>query len=692
MKKTLTIILVAVMLLSTLVALVVPAAAEGEGNWDVLLTAKSVTEDPAKNPPLPGYYYDETGFHTISPDYTNYNPKFTVISKEMYNIKDFSMTIRVHDYYALNDNWLSISLWDTFNGIDQGGTSGKYGGGWTSLIRGSLGDNSLHLTQSWNQTIGGRANTQKFIALDGTDAAPLYFEENVDPETGDYIITFSIENGVVKINGMPIGAATDACIADYFTSGLAYVAVTLHNTDNSGEHSPTISILDVNGITPEGSDSREAENKNRVIADIIPSDTVPANTPAIWFDGTLSATNSKLPSGTNCQFSFADDNESMLVTVSDALFYSQFDVPDNISYEAADFTYIVYVFKNFCTCSVGEDEKLYDACMGAEVCNVWYCSGSLTTAGGTCVGPFTSMFNVTPMDEDYEYVGEDLYTVGVLQVAHEEWAGRINAIRLDVSGYSQYGNPDRNTFEIMGAGVFRSGDDMIGFLSEFRDLGFNTEDLAYVFSSVCDHFDFDDDGLCDMCYEDMSAIEDPEDPEETTEAPEVTTEAPSETEAPTEAPSETEAPTEAPSETEAPTEAPSETEAPTEAPSETEAPTEAPSETEAPTEAPSETEAITEAPTAAESTTEADTAAPEVTTEATVDTEAPADTTAKEETTTKKEETTTAKKEETTTKAPATSDDNKTEDKKGCKSSVAMGALAIVAIVGTGVVLKKKED
>ena len=357
---------------------------------------------------------------------------------------------------------------------------------------------------------------------------------------------------------------------------------------------------------------------------MIDSSTVPANTPAIWFDGTLEATNKKLPTGSNCSFDFADDNESMLVTVSDALFYSQFDVPDEISYYAPDFTYIVYVFKNFCTCAASEGDNLYDVCTNAETCNVWYSSGKLTTAGGTCVGPFTGMYNVTPVDEDLAYVGEDLYTVGVLQINHEEWVDRINAFRLDVSGYTQFGNPDRNTFEIMGAGVFRSGADIVGFLSEFRGLGLYTDDIAFDLDETCDHFDWDEDGLCDLCFEDMSSIG-----EETTEDP-------------------GEVPTEN-NGSEVPTEN-NGSEVPTENGSET------PSE-DASAEVPSENNT-------------AESGEAEVTTEA-------------------KEDTTTAKKDEATT---AGSSDDAGEAKKGCKSSVAMGALAIVAIVGTGLVAKKKEN
>ena len=731
MKKTLAIILVAVMLLSTLVALVVPAAAAGEGNWNVMLAATAEEGDP-KNPPLAGYYYDETGFHTSAPNYKDYNPKFSVVSKEMYNIKDFSMTVVVHDYSIVGDNWFSFTIWSDYNGFCQGYTDGDKGDGWTSLIRPGA-DGNVNRLESWNQTKGGRSGKQSFTNIDGTQNAPIVFEPIVDAETGDFTITFEIKNGVVSVNGSVIGAGTDSCIADRFTSGLAYVGVTVHNTDASGTHNPSVSIIDVNGMTPEGSDSRDPEGKVREIAPIAPSDSVPKNEPAIWFDGTLDATNVKLPTGSNCDIDFADDNESILITAGATAFYMQFEVPDNISYEAADFTYIAFIFKNFCTCNIEEGENLNDACTGAEVGSIWYCAGEVTSARNDCANPIPMYYNVTPMDEDWNYLYEDMYTVGIIAVANDLWAGRIHSLRLDVGFYNNYGVDGLNQFEIMGAGIFRSGDEMANFLDDYKDLGFDTEYIRMDYSSECDHFDWDEDGLCDICFEDMNA--DPGIPgEPETEAPE--------TEAPTEAPSETESETVAPEEssadetvapeessadetvapeessadeTVAPEESSAdETVAPEESSAdETVAPEESSAdETVAPEEssadetvAPEESSADeTVAPeessadetVAPEETSVDETVAPEETSadvapeETTAADVAPEDTTAAADVTTK-EETTTAK-EETTTKAPATSDDTKTEEKKGCGSSVAMGALAIVAIVGTGVVLKKKED
>ena len=627
MKKTLAIIIVAVMLLSTLVALVVPAAAAGEGNWDVMLSANAQPDDP-KNPPLAGYHYDATGFHTDAPNYKDYNPKFSIVSKEMYNIQNFSMTIVVHDYSIAGDNWLSFTIWSDCNGFAQGDTSGKYGDGWTSLIRPGA-DGNVNRFESWNQTKGGRSNKQTFTNIDGTQLAPVVFEPIVDAETGDFTVTFKIENGVVSVNGSVIGAGTDSCIADRFKDGLAYVGVTVHNTDASGAHSPSISITDVNGMTPEGTDSRAAEVKDRKFGDLIPSDSVPANTPSVWFDGTLEGTNTKLPTGSNCDIDFADDNESLKITAGAAAFYMQFEVPDPITYEASDFTYIVFIFKNFCTCAVGEGESLNDECTGGEVGSIWSCAGEVTSPRNDCAAPIPAYYLVTPTDDNGDWAYEDMYTVGVLQVTNELWSGRIHGIRMDVGQFANYGIDGKNTFEIMGAGAFKSGADVVGFVSEFRDLGLDTEWLAMDLDETCDHFDWDEDGLCDLCFEDMSA-----------EVP--TTEVPTET--PTENNGSDEPATTVPG-------GDNTAEVPSENGSET------PSE-DASANVPSEGE-----------TGEAGEA--EVTTD-------------------KKDEATTAKKDEATTKADSSDDEG--EAKKGCKSSVAMGALAIVAIVGTGLVAKKKED
>lgn len=267
MKKTLSIILSVVLILSTLTALIIPASAEGEGDWDVVLRPVASQTDDKNNPPTPGYYYDETGFHTTSPTGYRYHegciigevefcPRFTVISKEPYDIENFSITVAIHDYQIEGDNWLSFSLWSDPRGPEQGDTSGKYGDGWTSLIRGDYNTGKVNRFESWDQTKGGRTGNQVFKGLDNTQLKPIVFDE-IRNDEGDRVITFSIEGNVVKINGVAIGDETNNCIKNRFTDSLAYVSVTFWNSKIATDYHPTISVIDVNGEIPTGSDSRE---------------------------------------------------------------------------------------------------------------------------------------------------------------------------------------------------------------------------------------------------------------------------------------------------------------------------------------------------------------------------------------------------------------------------------------------------
>ena len=514
MKKIVSMFLASIMVLSMLTAFIVPTVAvSDEGGWDVMLSATTDLDD-IKRQPIPGYYYDETGFHTDAPNYKNYNPKFSVVSKETYDIRNFSMTIVVHDYSAKGDNWLSLSVWSESNGFAQGNITGKYGDGWTSLIRAGA-DGNVNRLESWDQTIGGRSGKQTFINIDGTQMNPIVFEPIVDAKTGDFTITFEIKNGVVSVNGSVIGENTDACIADRFKDGFAYVGVTLHNTDSSGDYRPTVSIVDVNGMTPEGSDYRYPEDRILDKAPFIPSESVPENQPAIWFDGTFATTYNKLVTSMNCDIEIADDNESIKVTACASSFFMQFEVPDHISYEAADFPYILMIFKNFCTCYAEEGENLNYACTGAEVGSIWYCAGEVTSPRNDCGAPIDRWYNVTPVDEKYDYVTDDMYTVVVLPINNELWQGRIHSIRMDVAFYNNFSDDSRNSFEIMGFGVFRSVEEISNFIQNFRGIGLDASWFPPYPVTPCDHFDWDEDGLCDMCFEDMYPI--PEEPE--TEAP-----------------------------------------------------------------------------------------------------------------------------------------------------------------------------
>lgn len=547
MKKTLSVILVAVMLLSTLVSLVVPAAAAEEsastGAWKVSLTASAYGKEAntEKNPPLPGWKYDETGFHTISPNYENFNPKFTVVSNEQYDIKNFSMKVKVHDYSFEGDTWLSFSVWSESNGISQGDTSGDYGYGWTSLIRSStvpVGEetkNALTTFQSWDMGATRKGGTL-FKNIEN-----VQFDNAVIPdENNDMTFEFAIVEGQLKVNGQVIGTATDDAIAKSFSQGLAYVAVTIHNSDASGKFSPTISILEVNGQVPTGSadDTAEPENKQRTFGDPIDPSNVPLGQPAIWFGADPESTTNagKKPSGSVCDVSYSDNNDTFKVTVNGTAHTFQFDVPDEITHNAENYTYIAYIFKNLCTCTREEGDTIHD-CGEGEVMGIRFCAGEVTAPNDVCSQSVGWVIHITSEESKTDDGNYDEYTLALIKVTNDMWKGRIHNIRIDIAGYNNYNVEGENTYEIVGAGIFRNGNDMHDFVANYGNYNWDTEYLDLQLSMLDEEFtggnDGDgttnpgDDGETTTVEETTVAEETTTvAPEQTTAAPEQTTAAP----------------------------------------------------------------------------------------------------------------------------------------------------------------------
>lgn len=191
MKKTLSVILTLVLLLSSLTCFIVPAyAIDEEGGWLVKLSASHEEEnerdpDNRETPPLPGYKYTDEGFTTISPDYKDFNPHFSIVSSDVYDLYDFSMTVKVDDYSIYADNWLSFTVWSECNGFAQGDTSGEYGYGWTSLVRDMDSDGTFDTFQEFDMSKNKFDNKGKFTHI-GT--VGNFMPQNDKNEESDVII------------------------------------------------------------------------------------------------------------------------------------------------------------------------------------------------------------------------------------------------------------------------------------------------------------------------------------------------------------------------------------------------------------------------------------------------------------------------------------------------------------------------
>ena len=491
MKKTLSIILASVIIISSLVVFALPVLAEEAeyvfGEWDVkmLETAKN----DKKHIPLSGYLYNEKGFHTY-PNSSRFEywgagrRAFTVVSREKFDIKNFSMTIVVHDFPTKSGyagyQWLSFSVWSESNGMAQGDTSGQYGDGWTSLIRYGA-DGIVNRFESWKQTIG-RSGKQQFTYIDGTQNAPVVFEPIIDEETGDFTITFAITDGVVTVNGTPIGSETDECIAKRFEDGYAYVAVTLSDYDDTGHScSSSISIIDVNGKVPYGDDSKYAES--------LPDMPAAEAFQYVWCVGTkaLLMNNSE-----NCKV-YVTADKSFRVNSSEKEFSMNF-MPDDDTKWLSDREYhshVVVLAKNLCTCdSNGADASqhtLSSACSISSICN---CQDHELIE--------TERYCVTPVDENGNHIGTDCYSLFVYEACDE-----LRNIDFDSISLSFTNDSDSDvSFEIVAIGYTQK---MRLIAERLSWMNLNGSVIAVPEPPEddigCDHFDFDEDGLCDICYE-----------------------------------------------------------------------------------------------------------------------------------------------------------------------------------------------
>lgn len=460
MKKTLSIILASVIIISSLVAFALPISANQEyvlGAWDVMMPENA--KNDSNHPPLSGYYYNEEGFHTYSPDFSfehwgSERRTFTVVSKEKFDIKNFSMTIVVHDYFNDgSDNWLSFSVWSESNGMAQGNKSGKFGDGWTSLIRPGA-DGMVNRFESWNQTIGKRSETQVFLPLDDTAINPITFDPVIDEETDDFTITFAITDGVVTVNGTPIGSETDDCIAKRFDDGYAYIAVTLKNQDPTRyTYSPAISIIDVNGEVPYGDDRKEAES----LPCLPPAELLEYQ----WYTGIHEL---QFVDFQNCSGFTTSDKSLNITTSPNGSDFSLTIMPYNSLTWLIDdeFSYVVFLVKNLCTCdSNGADASQHTLTSLAQV-NYYVCDcceGHEDTVG----------YCVTPIDENGNHIVTDCYSLFAISPIDRIWSDEYG---LSLTFRNEC--DDSLSFDVIAVGF---ANDMIHIADSLSQMGLNGDSV-----------------------------------------------------------------------------------------------------------------------------------------------------------------------------------------------------------------------
>lgn len=464
MKRGLSLIIAMLMIISTVAVVSVFAEevpAETEGNWEVHLDAieeEKIANGEESYLPCPGYKYTDDGFEVVPPEYKNAQAKYTVISKTKYDTRNFSIKIRLDEYDASGDNWVSFSFWSQKHGLVQGhpNSKGEYGYGWTSLIRDANTayddkDMKLSVLQGFNcgtkETPGGFYNR-----------TVKEFEPIVD-ENGIQYLELKVVDMHVFINGTELGSDNSKSVRDAFKNDgfLAYFGISVKS--GLSETPIKFTILDVDGVKPTGSDSKEPEVKTREFGEMKDSSSVPAGMPGVLFDATFEHQNNKMPTTSKCDADITDDN-TFKITPYDTIGSVGFWVRDDYSIEVKDFPYVVILLKNFCTCEKVEGKTMQESCMFEETCGFFYCAGKTLQPDNDHRLPLPGeyMYDVTPEGS------EDYYTIFVAKATAAdllEGPARIHGVRFDFAKAS----PSRD-FEVVSAGYFRSNAELVTFLTE----------------------------------------------------------------------------------------------------------------------------------------------------------------------------------------------------------------------------------
>ena len=475
MRKILSLILVAVMIISAFATLTVSAEETGtEGNWEVHIDAFEESKLNAGEPvfqPLPGYKYTDDGFEIVPAVYNNVQAKFTAISKTKYSTKDFSIKVRLDEYTMGGDNWVSFSFWSEKHGLAQGSTNsdGSFGYGWYSLVRdandelGVKGDNKLEIMEVYNS--GTKELPGGMVTMTTNEFEPI-----VD-ENGVQYLEFKVVNYEIFINGAKLGLNECKALRSAFKSdgNLAYFGISVKNGESNVPVKFT--IMEVDGVKPTGSDSAEpVYYAERQYGDMIDASTIPAGTPGVLFDATFTAQNVKVPSTSKCLVDLTE-NDTFKITAYDYLGSIGFSVKDDYSVDIKDFPYIAIVLKNYCTCEQEEGYSMAENCYGDELTNFYYCAGSVIAPddehkfkmGGD------NMIDISPEGSEDYYT---MFWVKVDTTEFEEVAARIHSLRFDIA-YTKGGQE----FEIMYAGYFANAEDIASFATA-KGYALTVEDLV----------------------------------------------------------------------------------------------------------------------------------------------------------------------------------------------------------------------
>ena len=417
MKKLICLVIAAIMMVSMIPVMAISTSAAVEGDWNVLRNPQTYVDQEKGEIviPAPGYEYTSEGLMTISPDYTNYTPFFTVQTKEAQSLKDgIYLEFRVDDYPyggedGAADHWLSFNLSDRKN-VAPGNID--FGNNWLCLIRGA-GE--------------GSTNVQSFVTTQTTDEAVGSFGHKGDvaatvPMDDEGRETYSLEitwNGSaydIKVCGVTVMGCADITskLEEWNSNGEFYVGITVHAGVKDATSGITVTKFGTSAAdatVPVGTDSAQPEDNKLVFGDVIDPATIPENTPALLWDATMTTFKND-PQGVDLKLTAQGDNSYHLQATGPAPYF-QWGIKSELTVNQSDFPVFAMLMKNFW----GDQGGIY------------YCSGDIMS----CRDDYKTGWTI--YDEGCQFYGEDeeyilvVVDMAALELIDETNSGRIHNIR-----------------------------------------------------------------------------------------------------------------------------------------------------------------------------------------------------------------------------------------------------------------------
>ena len=446
MKKLITLVIAAVMVLSMIPVMTIStSAAEIVGDWTIFRDPeKYEVEEGEVIKPDPGYEYTSDGFTTIACDWTNYTPFFTTQTKEPKPLKEgFYMEVRVDAYpYGGEDggadHWISFNISDV-EGVSPG--SIDWGNNWLCLLRGDgNGANAVCETFVTTKTTEEKVGS---FAIQGRPEVSVPTDDQ-----GREIYTFEISwDGVdytIKVNGAKLSNQTTSDkLKSWIESGDYYVGVTMHAGVPDATAGLTILKCGTSAgdaTTPVGSDSLEPEDNMLNFAPKADPSTVEANKPALLWDATKTSFK-KDPQGVDVKLT-AQGDDSYHITATGYTPYWSWNIKSEMTYSIEDFPVFSMVLKNFW----GDNGGFY------------YCAGDIMSARNDYQSAWSIYDEGCMMfgeNEEYSLVVVDMAALGLIDEALLAKDGRIHSVRPHFS-VSNPSDPELTDWDVMYMGWFRS--------------------------------------------------------------------------------------------------------------------------------------------------------------------------------------------------------------------------------------------